>query len=98
MESSAKVTLFEDIFEVTALNPDGYKFDHFSYQPNTEPTLADNYEYVMHGRIFDISYQKEGRVIIAASYGGLLMRLTGEQRHLANLLPDMRLYLLLKKD
>ena len=27
MESSAKVTLFEDIFEITALNPDGYKFD-----------------------------------------------------------------------
>ena len=26
MESSAKV-VFEDIFEVTALNPDGYKFD-----------------------------------------------------------------------
>lgn len=147
MDSSSKVTLFEDIFEVTALNPDGYKFervnriqavgttfecdllldinceiyslkeadkvtlvlastlhldgspaDHFSYAPSNEPTLADNYEYVMHGRVFDISYKKDGTVVIALSYGGLLMRLSGDQRHLANVLPDMRLYLLLKKD
>lgn len=148
MDSTAKVTLFEDIFEVTSLNPDGKKFervnrlnatgttfecsllldincqiynvkegekvtlvlastlhldgspaDHFSFNPNaTEPTLADNYEYVMHGRIFDMSYKKDNVVVIAASFGGLLMRLTGDQRHLANVLPDMRLYLLLKKD
>ncbi|KAI2489795.1 RNA polymerase subunit 8 [Fragilaria crotonensis] len=148
MESSAKVTLFEDIFEVTELNPDGKKFervnrlaatgttfecdllldinseiynvrdgekitlvlastlhldgspaDHFSFIPNsTEPSLADNYEYVMHGRIFDMKYLKDNAVVIAASFGGLLMRLTGDQRHLANILPDTRLYLLLKKD
>ncbi|EEC45445.1 predicted protein [Phaeodactylum tricornutum CCAP 1055/1] len=149
MESSAKVTLFEDIFEITALNPDGYKFervnriqatgttfecellldinceiytlretdkftlvlastlhldgspaDHFSYVPanSAEPSLADNYEYVMHGRVFDMSYQKDGTVVIAISYGGLLMRLTGDQRHLSSILPDQRLYLLLKKD
>ena len=51
-----------------------------------------------HGRIFDMSYQKDGTVVIAASFGGLLMWLTGDQQHLANILPDMRLYLLLKKD
>lgn len=147
MESSSKVTLFEDIFEVTALNPDGYKFervnriqalgttfecdllldinceiytlkeadkvtlvlastlhldgspaDHFSYSPSTEPTLADNYEYVMHGRVFDISHQKDEKVVIALSFGGLLMRLIGDKKHLLNILPDMRLFLLLKKD
>lgn len=148
MESSAKVTLFEDIFEVTALNPDGKKFDrvnricctgttfecdllldinceiysvkegekitlvlastlhldaspadHFSYNPNSqEPTLADNYEYVMHGRVFEFSHKKDNVVVIAASFGGLLMRLTGAQQHLNNILPDQRLYLLLKKD
>jgi DNA-directed RNA polymerase I, II, and III subunit RPABC3 len=149
MESSAKVTLFEDIFEITALNPDGYKFervnriqatgttfecdllldinceiyslmetdkftlvlastlhldgspaDHFSYVPqnHAEPSLADNYEYVMHGRVFDMSYKKDGTVVIAISYGGLLMRLIGDQRHLTSIQPDQRLYLLLKKD
>lgn len=150
MDGTAKVTLFEDIFEVTALNPDGYKFDrvnrlqatgttfecdllldinceiyqlketdkftlvlastlhldgspadHFSYvpaNPHSEPTLADNYEYVMHGRVFDMSHKKDGTVVIAISYGGLLMRLIGDQRHLTSILPDQRLYLLIKKD
>ena len=36
--------------------------------------------------------------VIASSFGGLLMRLTGDQRHLSGVQPDMRLYLLLKKD
>ena len=151
MESAAKVTLFEDIFEVSALNPDGYKFDrvnriqavgstfecellldinceiyalkesekftlvlastlhldgspadHSSYVPsnsvNAEPNLADNYEYVMHGRVFDMSYRKDGTAVVAISYGGLLMRLIGDQRHLTSILPDQRLYLLIKKD
>lgn len=150
MESSSKVTLFEDIFEITALNPDGYKFervnrlqaigttfecellldinceiytlketdkftlvlastlhldgspaDHFSYVPranNSELSLADSYEYVMHGRVFDMSFKKDGTVVIAISFGGLLMRLIGDQRHLTSIQPDQRLYLLLKKD
>jgi len=148
MESSAKVTLFEDIFEITALNPDGYKFDrvnriqatgttfecdllldinceiytlkdnekvtlvlastlhldgspadHFSYtSSSSEPTLADNYEYVMHGRVFDRAFKKDGSITLSISFGGLLMRLQGDQRHLANVRPDQRLYLLLKKD
>mmetsp|Transcript_21718 Transcript_21718/g.30629 ORF Transcript_21718/g.30629 Transcript_21718/m.30629 type:complete len:148 (-) Transcript_21718:239-682(-) len=147
MESVANVTLFEDIFEVTALNPDGKKFDrtnrlaatgttfecdllldinsdiykvreadkitlvlastlhldgspedHFSYNPTSEPTLADNYEYVMHGRIFNMEHKKDNIVVIAASFGGLLMRLTGDHKHLGKILPDMRLFILLKKD
>lgn len=149
--SAARVTLFEDIFEVNALNPEGKKFDrvnrltatgttfecdllldincqiysllegekmtlvlastlnldgspddHTSYNPSqmarNEPTLADNYEYVMHGRVFDVSYKKDGVVVIAISFGGLLCRLTGDQRHLSSVLPDMRLYILIKKD
>mmetsp|Transcript_46159 Transcript_46159/g.139942 ORF Transcript_46159/g.139942 Transcript_46159/m.139942 type:complete len:148 (-) Transcript_46159:405-848(-) len=146
--ASSRVTLFEDIFEVTTLNPDRKVFDrvnriaatgttfecdllldvnceiydlresdkitfvlastlnldgtpddHFSYAPNPgEPTLADNYEYVMHGRIFDVAYKGDGVIVISASFGGLLMRLTGDQRHLSQIQPDMRLYVLIKKD
>jgi DNA-directed RNA polymerase I, II, and III subunit RPABC3 len=148
MTSAASMTLFEDIFEVTTLNPDrkifervnriqatgttfecdllldinceiysikehekitlvlastlnldGSPDDHFSYSGRSnDPSLADNYEYVMHGRIFDVVYQKDGVVTISASFGGLLMRLTGDQRHLSAVQPDMRLYLLIKKD
>ena len=100
-------TIFEDIFEVTQLNPDGKKFesvnrlqatggtfdcellldincdiynihekdnitlvlattlhldstpaDHFSYSTTQrgESSLADQYDYVMHGRVFDVQY------------------------------------------
>ena len=69
-----------------------------STSTSTTATLADNYEYVMHGRVFDISYGKENVIEIAISFGGLLCRLTGDQRHLCSILPDMRLYLLVKKD
>lgn len=145
----ADSSLFEDIFEINALNPDGKKKfetvnriaasgttfecellldincqiyslrdgekitlvlastlsldgspdDHHSYTPSDgNLTLADDYEYVMHGRIFEIKYKKGGNVEIAASFGGLLMRLTGDQKHLGSILPDMRLYILIKKN
>ena len=76
---------------------------HASDQANSagsgsEPSLAENYEYVMHGRVFDMAHKKDGTVVIAISFGGLLMRLTGDQKHLTSILPDQRLYLLLKKD
>jgi DNA-directed RNA polymerases I, II, and III subunit RPABC3 len=148
--SADKTTLFEDIFEITALNPDGMKWDkvnrlqaigttfecellldihcelfridenekctlvlastlhldgspadHSSYVPSSsqsEPSLADNYDYVMHGRVFDMEYKKDGTVVIKLSFGGLLMRLIGDQRHLQSIQPDQRLYVLLKKD
>mmetsp|Transcript_31713 Transcript_31713/g.47278 ORF Transcript_31713/g.47278 Transcript_31713/m.47278 type:complete len:149 (-) Transcript_31713:113-559(-) len=148
MASSDRFTLFEDIFEITTLNPDrkifervnriaatgttfecdllldincqiynlregdkitlvlastlnldGSADDHENYAPNAgEPTLADNYEYVMHGRVFEVDYKKDDVIHISASFGGLLMRLTGDQRHLSAIQPDMRLYVLIKKD
>ena len=147
----ASPIMFEDIFEITHLNPEGKKFDlvnrlsalgttfecdllldyncqiysllegekmtlvlastlnldgspddHTSYTPITsmqrEATLADSYEYVMHGRVFDVGYKKDGVVQISISFGGLLCRLIGDQRHLTNVVPDMRLYVLIKKD
>lgn len=151
MDLTARETLFEDIFEVTALNPEGKKIfenvnriaaigstyecklqldincqiysikkgekislaltstlnldgspdDHFSYSSTVdggETTLADTYDYVMHGRIFKIDYEQDNIVVIAASFGGLLMQLIGEQKHFSNILPDMRLYVLIKKN
>jgi len=153
MTSTARVTLFEDIFEVTALNPEGKKFDrvnrvaalgatfecdllldvnsevcsikdgdkitlvlastlnldgspddHYqwtstssSLNSDNEPALADNYKYVMHGRVFDVEYKKDETVVLSVSFGGLLMRLTGEQKHLSAVQPDLRLYILIKK-
>ena len=92
----------------STLNLDGSPDDHTSYNnpvvvlahhnKKETITLADSYDYVMHGRVFDISYKSGGIVVIAISFGGLLCRLTGDQRHLCSILPDMRLYILVKKD
>lgn len=139
--------LFEDIFEVGKLNPDGKKFervnrleckgltydvdvlldtncdiypvkegdrltfvlastldlsgkpDDGTYKPlSDEVTLADKYEYVMHGRVFRCEHLKDTKVQLFASFGGLLMRLTGDQRHVANIEVDSRVFCLLRQN
>jgi hypothetical protein len=39
----------------------------------------DSYDYVMHGRLFSIKHIESQRVEVQASFGGLLLRLRGEQ-------------------
>ncbi|CAM9307799.1 unnamed protein product [Phaeothamnion confervicola] len=144
----AQHLLFEDIFSVNKLNPDGKKFDRvnrlackgLTYETEllldinceiysvmegdkitfvlastldldgapddgtyrmldqgSEVTLADQYEYVMHGRVFKYNHVAENKVEVLASFGGLLMRLSGEQRHLASIRVDSRVYCLIRK-
>ena len=119
--------LFDDIFDVRALNENGKKFDRVnrlhckgttydvdvvldvncelfdisagdrtnivlantlsldgtpddgSYNPDSGPSLADNFDYVMHGRVFTIKHVEGQRIEIHASFGGLLLRIIGEQ-------------------
>ncbi|KAJ4970576.1 hypothetical protein NE237_003675 [Protea cynaroides] len=140
--------LFEDIFTVTRLDPDGKKFDKVSRiearseqfdmymqldvnteiyplhvgekftmvlantlsldgTPNTgyftqgnRKSLADKFEYVMHGKLFKISEEGSGanvKVEIYVSYGGLLMLLKGDPSNAANFELDQRLFLLMRK-
>ena len=138
--------LFEDIFDVRTINPDGKKFegvnrihckgttydvglivdinselfeiktgdrttiafastlamdgtpDNGQYNSTPGPSLLDSYDYVMHGRIFKIEHkEKEAQtILISASFGGLLLRLEGDQSQLDNFSPDMRFYLLMR--
>ncbi|KAF8369395.1 hypothetical protein HHK36_027275 [Tetracentron sinense] len=140
--------LFEDIFTLHKLDPDGKKFDKVSrieawseqfemymqLDVNTEiyplnvgdkftmvlaPTLsldgtpdtgyftqggrkslADKFEYVMHGKLYKISEEGSGtkvKVEIYASFGGLLMMLKGDPSNAANFELDQRLFLLMRK-
>lgn len=61
-------------------------------------TLADKYEYVMHGRVYRCEHQKDTKVQVYASFGGLLMRLTGDQRHVANIEVDSRVFCLIRQN
>ncbi|WOK99995.1 DNA-directed RNA polymerases II, IV and V subunit 8B [Canna indica] len=141
--------LFEDIFILTRLDPDGKKFDKVSrieaqseqfdmymqLDVNTEiyplhvgdkfamvlaPTLsldgtpdtgyfmqggrrslADKFEYVMHGKLYKVSAEASAepnvKVEIYASFGGLLMMLKGDPSNAAHLEMDQRLFLLIRK-
>lgn len=60
---------------------------HYYY---SQPSLADLYEYVMFGRIFKIEHRDNQGVDVLASFGGLLMKLSGEQSQLDALKADSR--------
>ncbi|KAJ1686231.1 hypothetical protein LUZ63_017621 [Rhynchospora breviuscula] len=141
--------LFEDIFILQRLDPDGKKFDkvarieakseqfdmYMQLDINTEiypmrvgekftmvlaptlnldgtpdsgyflqgnrKTLADKFEYVMHGKLYKISEDSSGgqaaKVEIYASFGGLLMMLKGDPSNASNFELDQRLFLLIRK-
>ncbi|KAL6603239.1 hypothetical protein ACP70R_043600 [Stipagrostis hirtigluma subsp. patula] len=141
--------LFEDIFIVSRLDPDGKKFDKVTriearseqfdmymqldvatevypmragdkftmvlaptlnldgtpdtgyYTQAGRKTLADKFDYVMHGKLYKISEDtskgQPAKVEIYASFGGLLMMLKGDPSSASNFELDQRLFLLIRK-
>mmetsp|Transcript_2028 Transcript_2028/g.3617 ORF Transcript_2028/g.3617 Transcript_2028/m.3617 type:complete len:110 (+) Transcript_2028:367-696(+) len=73
------------------------KPDDGTYNQSGEPTLLDKFDYGMHGKVFKYEYEGEHRIAIYASYGGLLMKLVGDQRNLNNIELDSRVYCLIKR-
>jgi DNA-directed RNA polymerases I, II, and III subunit RPABC3 len=70
-----------------------------TYEPPTERTLLDDYDYGMHGQVFHFENKEENNVAVYISYGGLLMRLEGNRRHVNPLITkNMKLYCLMKKE
>eukprot|EP00762_Andalucia_godoyi_P004526 ANDGO_05091.mRNA.1 DNA-directed RNA polymerases I len=72
--------------------------DDFVYDPHIAQnrTLADDYDYVMSGKVYKILAEGD-KMAVFASFGGLLLKLSGNPKHMAKIDPDMRLYLLTKK-
>lgn len=65
---------------------------------NDKGSLADKFDYVMHGQVFEIKALSGGaQVDVIVSFGGLLMSLKGDTRHLKRLELDSKLYLLMRK-
>ena len=65
-------------------------------EQTTQSSLFDKFDYVCHGKVFQ--YQvKEGKVIIYASFGGLLLSIRGELKNLKSIQMDSRVYLLMKQ-
>eukprot|EP01031_Cornospumella_fuschlensis_P024801 gene24801-29966_t len=136
--------LFEDTFDVNALNVAGKKFERVNrlhckgttydvdlvvdincelfdvkandkvsvllasslngaaddghYKPSYgNNSLLDHYDYAMHGRVFLIKHIENQLVELQASFGGLLLRLRGEQALVEKFSMDMTLFILMKK-
>ena len=62
-----------------------------------QPSLLDSFHYGMCGRVFRVDSLERTEVSVIASFGGLLMQLKGEMKHLVRLKMDDRIYLLIKK-
>ena len=64
------------------------------------PSLMDEYEYVMHGKVFKYVDKKSGtltKVEVTISFGGLLLQLTGDAQKLDALELDANVFLLMKR-
>ena len=90
---------YYQILITKSLNSDGTPSpNNFNYDIFTKKnSLMDQYDYVTYGKIFKFSEESAGRVSIYASFGGLLLGITGSATQLSNLVLDERIYLLLKK-
>ncbi|OQR76924.1 DNA-directed RNA polymerases I [Tropilaelaps mercedesae] len=87
----------------TSLREDGSDPDNGDYNPADDtPTRADQFEYVMHGKIYriegdDATTGECTRLAAYVSFGGLLMRLQGDPNNLHGFEVDNYVYLLMKK-
>ena len=60
----------------------------------------DQYEYVMHGKVYKLETRKEEGAVLAVvsvSYGGLLMQLVADHNKLSRFDMDSMVYLLMRK-
>ena len=56
----------------------------------------DEFDYIMHGRVFAIKHLEAQNVEVQSSFGGLLMRIRAEQLHVEQLAIDDTFYLLMR--
>ncbi|ORY81094.1 RNA polymerase, partial [Neocallimastix californiae] len=67
------------------------------WRDQSKSSLADDYDYVMYGKVFKYDDSNGSKVAIYVSYGGLLMCLEGDYRHLQNIEVGKCIYLLMRK-
>lgn len=61
-------------------------------------TLADRFDYVMYGKVYQMDMVKgQSTVIISVSFGGLLLKMKGEAQRLSYINLDDRIYMLMKR-
>jgi len=87
---------------VTTLREDGFPDDGEFNPTASGPNRADQFEYVMYGKVYRIEGEDGGvqdasRLAAYVSFGGLLMRLKGDANNLHGFELDSRIYIMIKK-
>ncbi len=61
-------------------------------------SIKDKYDYVMHGKIFNVTEDKSKPkcINVYSSFGGLLLKVNGKEEDLKNFNLDSRIYILIK--
>ncbi|KAG9295644.1 hypothetical protein G9A89_002962 [Geosiphon pyriformis] len=62
-----------------------------------EVDLSDQYDYVMFGKVYKFDEKSSKGVGVYISFGGLLMALEGDHRHITNIYVGQNCYLLLRR-
>ncbi|KAI8898138.1 RNA polymerase [Globomyces pollinis-pini] len=60
-------------------------------------SLADDYDYVMYGKVYKYDDANNSKVSVYCSFGGLLMCLAGDYRALQSIVVGQYLYLMMRK-
>ncbi|KAH7102996.1 RNA polymerase I [Auriculariales sp. MPI-PUGE-AT-0066] len=83
----------------TSLSPHGADDDAAkSWRPDRESDGIDkDFEYVMYGKVYKFDEGKNEQVTAYASFGGLLMALTGSYRHMQGIVLGENIYLLIRR-
>ncbi len=58
--------------------------------------IADDFDYVMYGKIYRYDEKVADEVTVYGSFGGLMMALTGNFRHMSNITIGSNVYLLMR--
>ncbi|KAM0755949.1 DNA-directed RNA polymerase II subunit H [Meredithblackwellia eburnea MCA 4105] len=81
----------------SSLLPDGQKEGEGGWRAGVEGGLADDWDYVMYGKVYKFDEDTQDRVTAYASFGGLLMALSGSYRHITGVTVGEYVYLLIRQ-
>ncbi|KAK7064485.1 hypothetical protein R3P38DRAFT_2824824 [Favolaschia claudopus] len=83
--------------EGTADDPEDKDRDVWRPDGKGRRGLEEDYEYVMYGKVYKFDQGTNEIVTAYASFGGLLLALTGSYRHLTSLVLGEPIYVLMRK-
>jgi DNA-directed RNA polymerase I, II, and III subunit RPABC3 len=90
----------KDVQLTLDVNTEIYPFsinDVFTFTLAKDDSLLQDYDYVMHGKVYKYDDSAGQRISFYCSFGGLLMCLSGDQRHLSAFNVGDSLYLYIRK-